>query len=359
MGGHLRQRLVSGGYQHLLRPLLFSARGGDPERIHEDLVAALSVLPHVPGLRDAVGALARVDDQPVEVAGISFPGRVGLAAGMDKDGRAALAWRYLGFAFAELGTVTAQGQPGNDRPRVFRARASGGLVNRMGFNNAGSLALANRLAVAGVFRGNRAAGIPLGISLGKSAVVPLEAAVEDYLTSFGHVAPHADYVAVNVSSPNTPGLRTLQDGGALVGLLGALTAQARAFSPADPVPVLVKVAPDLSWGQVDEVLGAAADAGVAGVIATNTTVSREGLAAVDRHLAQEAGGLSGRPLTARAREVVSYVARHTDLPVIGSGGVMTAADARALLDAGARLVQLYTGFIYAGPALIAAIAEEA
>ncbi len=350
--------VVATGYERVLRPLLFKARGGDPEKVHEDMIGALQALAEVPGVRSLVGLATRTHGTPVEVAGITFPGRVGLAAGMDKDGRAALAWQHLGFAFAELGTFTALAQPGNDKPRIFRAQASQGLVNRMGFNNHGALALANRLAVAGVFRGNRAAGIPLGISLGKSKVVPVEDAVADYLTSFDLVHPHADYVAVNVSSPNTPGLRSLQDGGALTDLLGALTARARALTPARPMPIFVKVAPDLTEGQVDEVLTAATDAGVAGVIATNTTLSREGLAPEDAALADEAGGLSGRPLTERAREVVGYIARHTDLPVIGSGGVMSAADAQSLVDAGASLVQIYTGFIYAGPALIADINEE-
>lgn len=352
----IRQKIVRAGYARGLRPLLFAARGGDPERIHEDMIRSLAVLSHLPGLRDAVRAMTRVPADPVDVFGIRFPGRVGLAAGMDKDGHAALAWQHLGFAFAELGTVTAQAQPGNDKPRVFRLQASRALINRMGFNNEGALALANRLAVAGVFRGNRRAGIPLGISLGKTKVVPVEDAVADYVDSFDAVAPHADYVAVNVSSPNTPGLRSLQDGGALRELLGALTERARevAFG-AEPLPILVKVAPDLTEPQLDEVLTVASDTGVAGIIATNTTLSREGLDPADQALAAEAGGLSGRPLTARAREVVAYVAAHTDLPVIGAGGLMTADDAHALLDAGACLVQLYTGFVYAGPALIGAI----
>ncbi|QIK73553.1 quinone-dependent dihydroorotate dehydrogenase [Propioniciclava coleopterorum] len=350
--------LVRDGYTRLVRPALFRAHAGDPESIHEDMIGALALLGALPGVRDLVGLLTRTSGDPVTVAGIDFPGRVGLAAGMDKDARAALAWQYLGFAFAELGTVTAQGQPGNDRPRVFRAPASGALVNRMGFNNGGSVEVSNRLGVAGIVRGNRAAGIPLGISLGKTKATPLADAVGDYLTSFDRLAPHADYIAINVSSPNTPGLRSLQDGGALGELVGALTARAALQAPGDPLPVFVKVAPDLTWPQLDEVLQAVTDGGAAGLIATNTTLSRTGLAEADRRLADEAGGLSGRPLTARAREVVAYVAGHTDLPVIGSGGVMTADDARALLDAGASLVQLYTGFIYAGPALIADINEE-
>lgn len=355
----IRSRVVSGGYRRLLRPLLFASHGGDPERIHEDMIGALTVLQSVPGLRDAIRALTGVPGQPVTVAGIEFPGRVGLAAGMDKDGHAARSWQHLGFAFAELGTVTAQAQPGNPKPRVFRLRESRALINRMGFNNDGALALANRLAVAGIFRGNRAAGIPLGISIGKTKLVAVEDAVGDYLASFRTLAPHADYIAVNVSSPNTPGLRSLQDGGALAALLGALTAEAGALAVGgEPVPVFVKVAPDLTDGQLDEVLQAVDEAGVAGLIATNTTLSRDGLAAPDQPVAAEAGGLSGGPLTDRAREVVRYVTRHTDLPVIGVGGIVAAADASSLLEAGASLVQLYTGFIYSGPALIGAINDR-
>lgn len=354
-----RATVVEGGYARVLRPLLFAAHGGDPERIHQDMIAALRLLQSTPGLRRAVQALTSVPGDPVTVAGIDFPGRVGLAAGMDKEGHAARAWQHLGFAFAELGTVTARAQPGNPKPRIFRLKDSRALINRMGFNNDGALALANRLAVAGIFRGNAAAGIPLGISIGKTKVVPVEDAVEDYLASLRTLAAHADYVAVNVSSPNTPGLRSLQDGGALATLLKALVQDAaRLALDATPVPIFVKVAPDLTDGQLDEVLEAASTAGVAGLIATNTTLSREGLAPADRPLAGEAGGLSGAPLTVRAREVVRYVSAHTALPVIGAGGVMTADDAVALLDAGARLVQLYTGFIYAGPALIGAINQR-
>lgn len=352
----VRKALVEKAYVRALRPLLFGAHGGDPESIHEDMIKALAALPHLPGAREVVRLMTRVPSDPVTVAGIRFPGRVGLAAGMDKDGRAALAWQYLGFAFAELGTVTGQAQPGNPKPRVFRAAASGGIVNRMGFNNDGALALANRLAVAGVFRGNGKAGIPLGISLGKTKVVPVEEAVDDYLTSLRAVAPHADYIAINVSSPNTPGLRSLQDGGALSELTHALVSEANTLALGhEPLPIFVKIAPDLTFEQIDEVLDVARQAGVTGIIATNTTLARRGLAPKDAALANQAGGLSGRPLTERAREVVTYVCEHTDMPVMGVGGIMTADDAIALMDAGASLVQLYTGFIYAGPALIGAI----
>lgn len=355
----VRTTMLGPGYERLLRPAMFAAHGGDPERIHEDMIAALAALGAAPGIRSLVGVLTRTPSEPVEIAGIRFPGRVGLAAGLDKDGRAARAWARLGFAFAELGTVTAHPQPGNPKPRIVRLKDSRALINRMGFNNDGALALANRLAVADIWRGNAAAGIPLGISIGKTKATPLEGAVDDYLSSLGWLAPHADYIAVNVSSPNTPGLRTLQDGGALSDLLGALTGRAVDLARGGvPVPIFVKIAPDLTWGQIDEVLDAMHDARCAGVIATNTTLERGGLARVDEAKASEAGGLSGAPLTQRSREVVAYVREHTALPIIGAGGLMDADDAARMRDAGADLLQLYTGFIYGGPGLIGAINQR-
>lgn len=359
----LPAELLQGGYTTLLRPVLFASHGGDPEAIHEQLIDILAAVGDTPGLRGLLGLVSASSGRPAEVAGIRFPNRVGLAAGMDKDGLAARAWAALGFGFAEVGTVTAQAQPGNDRPRVFRLRASHALINRMGFNNHGAAALARTLGEAGIVRGNRGAGIPIGISIGKTKLVAVEDAVADYLASLDAVAPHADYVAINVSSPNTPNLRTLQDGGALAELTTALVSRTRTIAePAEgpdprqePVPIFVKIAPDLGWEQVDEVLAAGEDAGIAGIIATNTTLARDGLAAADAGLAGEAGGLSGQPLTGRALEVVRYVTSHTRLPVMGAGGIMTGDDAMRMFDAGAALIQLYTGFIYHGPGLIAAI----
>ncbi len=367
--------LLDAGYAQLIRPVLFRAHHGDPEAIHEDLIHLLAGVGSAAPVRALIRLLAGSTGRSATVAGVRFPSRVGLAAGLDKDASAVLAWRGLGFGFAELGTVTGRAQPGNDRPRVFRLRNSRALINRMGFNNPGAAAVADTLAARNVYRGNGAAGLPVGLSIGKTKVVPLAEAVEDYLASFRILAPHADYLAVNVSSPNTPGLRSLQDGGALARLLGALIAEsaslasrtsigagdpslgssARREGELSPVPVFVKVAPDLSWGQLDEILATCADSGASGVIATNTTLARDGLAEADRARAGEAGGLSGAPLTVRAREVVRYVVEHTELPVMGVGGVMTAADAAALFDLGASLVQLYTGFIYGGPGLPAAI----
>ena len=340
------------GYRHVLRPLLFRARGGDPERVHED---TLRVITRLGDHRVARTALARVlarHRQPVRVAGIDFPGRVGVAAGLDKNGLGVKAWGSLGFGFAELGTVTAEPQPGNDLPRLFRLPGERAIINRMGFNNAGAAALAARLRAAGVVRGNGAVGIPLGISLGKTKSTPLADATEDYLTSLRLLAGHADYVAVNVSSPNTPGLRTLQDADALAGLVGALVAEsARLAGDGTAVPVFVKLAPDLTEDALEDLLAVCTAAGAAGLVATNTTVARDGLAS-DHPRRAETGGLSGAPLAARARAVVAFLTARTSLPVIGVGGILTADDGRAMFDAGAVLLQLYSGYIYRGPALV-------
>jgi dihydroorotate dehydrogenase len=276
---------------------------------------------------------------------------VGVAAGLDKDGVAAAAWPWLGFGFAELGTVTAVPQPGNPRPRVFRLPASCAVINRMGFPNAGAAALARRLNILGEV------GIPIGISLGKSAVTPLDRAVPDYLTALRAVHVHADYVAVNVSSPNTAGLRGLQDRGPLDELLSALVSETRSSVPSakrggTPVPVLVKIAPDLTDAAIGDVLGVCEDRGVAGLIAVNTTLGRDGLASSDAEMGAQAGGLSGVPLFRRALEVVRFVSERTRLPVIGVGGISKPEDGLAMLDAGAVLLQIYTGLIFSGPGLI-------
>ena len=353
----LRGRLLRDGYRNLLRPAMFSVAGGDAETVHERTLVALRLMGAVPPLRAAARSVVGGPRHPVTVAGISFPGRVGLAAGMDKDARAAQAWAGLGFGFVELGTVTARPQPGNARPRLYRLPASGALVNRMGFNNRGAQEMAHRLARLGVARGAGSLGLPVGISIGKSRSAHLDEAVGDYLRSFRLLAPYADYVAVNVSSPNTPGLRSLQDAAALTGLLTALVGAARSEAaiwnrPDGPVPIFVKIAPDLTFDAIDELLDVCTRAGANGLIATNTTLSRDGLDPADRAIGEETGGLSGAPLTHRARAVVQHLTARTTLPVIGVGGIMTPADAAAMFDAGAALVQLYTGFVYAGPALV-------
>ena len=328
-------------YQKLLRPILFRWAGGDPEAIHE---AMISWLGHVPATRSAQVA------NPVTVAGIEFPNRIGVAAGLDKDGVAAAAWARFGFGHAELGTVTGQAQPGNPRPRMFRARASQGVINRMGFNNRGADALADRLLKLGVQRGNRRLGIPLGVSIGKTKAIALVDAASDYLASLDALRDHADYFAVNVSSPNTPGLRSLQAAKELEQLLGCIIESASQGT--DPVPVFVKLAPDLEASQLTETLAVIRDCGAAGIIATNTTLSREGLDVADAHLAGEEGGLSGAPLTSKALAFVERVVSETDLPVIGVGGIMSPRDGVRMFEAGAVLLQIYTGFIYAGPALV-------
>jgi dihydroorotate dehydrogenase len=315
--------------------VVFRLGGGDAEAAHEWTLQRLASLSRHPAALRAVRALAPKGSSRT-VFGLRFPNPVGLAAGMDKDGRALPAWPALGFGFVEVGTVTARAQSGNPRPRMFRLPADEAVINRMGFNNDGAAALATRLAAL------RPLGVPLGVSLGKSKVVPLADAVEDYLTSLRAVLPYADYLAVNVSSPNTPGLRSLQDRGHLGELLSALRAEAGS------TPVLVKIAPDLTEHAIGEALDVCAEHGVAGVIATNTTVQHDG----------EQGGLSGRPLARRALEVVTFVAKRSDLPVIGVGGLMSADDAQRMFDAGASLIQLYTGLVYRGPALVRAIVRR-
>lgn len=335
---------LSAGYRKALRPLLFCIGGGDAEAAHHRTLDRMAWLGDHPGAIRALGGVLPKPSSPVEVAGVRFPGRVGLAAGVDKDGVGVKAWEHLGFGHIELGTVTAQAQPGNPQPRLFRLRGSEAIINRMGFNNNGAQALADRLEAAGPI------GIPIGVSIGKTKVTPVEKAIDDYLAGLAALDAHADYFAVNVSSPNTPGLRTLQDKEPLAELLAALV---NATASRSRTPIFVKIAPDLTDGAIDEVLEVAQRADASGVIATNTTLSRDGLADADLPLAAEAGGLSGAPLTRRARYVVSRVATRSQLPVIGVGGVMTADDGRALIDAGASLVQVYTGFIYRGPALVA------
>lgn len=366
------------GYRYAARPVLFRLGRGDAEIAHHRTVQALGRMQRHRVLLKVLARIFARADAPRTAFGITFPNPVGLAAGADKDGLALAGWPALGFGFVEAGTVTALPQPGSPQPRIFRLRESEAVINRMGFPNAGAAALAARLS--GQIAGTGPIGVPLGISLGKSKIVPVDqpdAVIADYLTSLRAVERHADYIAVNVSSPNTPGLRGLQDRGALDALLAALIREATALAlaaqdrPGDDhhhgrdrvtsasarsrggasVPILVKIAPDLDEHGIADVLQVCHDRGVAGIIATNTTVGRPGIAAGDRGLATEAGGLSGRPLAARALQVVRFVSRHTELPVVGVGGITTPDDALALLDAGAVLVQLYTGMLYRGPGL--------
>ena len=316
---------------------------------HERGVQALAWLGAMAPLRRALEAWTQASParrRPIECFGLRFPNAVGLAAGFDKNG---VAWRgaaALGFGHVEIGTVTLLPQPGQDRPRVFRYPEHEAVINRMGFNNEGAEAVARRLARQAPPGWRR---IPVGINLGKSRAAPLDRAVQDYLGSFELLAEHADYLVLNVSSPNTPDLRQLQEEHWLRELLPALVGanRARVAAGRPRRPLLLKIAPDLSFRQIDAALAVILAHGLDGVIATNTTLARPGpWAAVD-----QAGGLSGRPLRQRSTEVINYLARATDgrLPIIGSGGVTDFASAGEKLDAGATLVQIYTGLIYRGP----------
>lgn len=337
-------------YHRFIRPALYRLGGNDPELVHDRTVAALA---RVSNSQAALAVLRRryAIQAPVTVCGIRFPNPVGLAAGMDKDGHAVHAWPALGFGFIEVGTVTRLPQPGNPRPRLFQLPESTALVNRMGFNNAGAAALAARLAASGT------PPVPLGISIGKSKASELAHAVEDYTASLRTLHPYADYVAVNVSSPNTAGLRSLQEREALGELLRELrgtTVEIAIEQAQEPIPVLVKVAPDLTNDALAELLEVCEEHGVAGLIATNTTLDRHGLAPAEAAVGAENGGLSGKPLAVRAREVVRFLHDHSGgrFPIIGVGGICGTEDALRMLDAGASLVQLYTGLVYSGPALV-------
>lgn len=338
-------------YDGLVKPLLFRL---DPEEAHEYGVDALSWLGRAGPLCRLLETVTRLDPavhRPVKAFGLEFPNAVGMAAGFDKNARAWTAAAALGFGHVEIGTVTALPQPGNPKPRLFRYPEEKAVINRMGFNNEGSEAVAARLASQpGV--GHRR--IPLGVNLGKSKVTPNEEATQDYLTSFGRLADHADYVVVNVSSPNTPGLRALQDEKPLRELLGALSAANRERGEGRR-PLLLKIAPDLSWPQIDAALGVIAEFGLDGIIATNTTLARPGSFAE----VGQTGGLSGAPLLRRSTQIVSYISKTTNgrLPIIAVGGITDEAGAGEKLDAGATLVQVYTGMIYEGPFFAARLAR--
>ncbi len=328
----------------LTRPLLF---GLDPEVAHDLTLAALarvqrSVL--ICGI-----AQRRVDD-PLHLAGLNFSNRIGLAAGLDKNGAAIDALAALGFGSIEVGTVTPRAQPGNAKPRLFRLPEANALINRLGFNNLGLDAF-----IANVQRARfRGAGGILGLNIGKNAVTPIEHAVDDYLACLDGVYGHADYVTVNISSPNTRNLRTLQDDAALDALLAALQERRSTLARQHgrEVPLFVKIAPDLDEAQIERIAAALLSHGIDGVVATNTTLQRNGVAGL-RH-GNEAGGLSGAPLFARSNRIIGQLraALGSAYPIIGVGGVQSGADARAKIAAGADLVQLYTGFIYKGPELV-------
>lgn len=333
-------------YRRIARPLLFAQ---DAESAHEHTLEMLSGISHL-ALPPGKGVFTHSRLQ-AEVAGLAFPNPVGLAAGCDKNARAVPVWPRFGFGFVEVGTVTAQPQGGNPKPRVFRVAAHEALVNRLGFNSEGSEAVARRLAL--LRRRERKLLVPLGVNIGKTKLVTGdEAVLEDYCTGFRRLSRHADFVVVNVSSPNTPGLRQWQEKDKLGALLGVLMNESESLAQkrnTAPLPVFVKISPDMAEADMADVVEVVLDKRLAGIIATNTTLAREGaLAGVESN-----GGLSGKPLRARATEVIRFLYRCTEgkLPLIGVGGIFSAEDAYERLRAGASLVQIYTGLVYEGPYL--------
>lgn len=344
-------------YLQYLRPLIFHRLKLDPEWLHGYAMGILHWLGQPTPARSGIQTWAtqqfgyadpRLEQQ---IWGMSFPNPLGLAAGFDKDGEAALAWPLFGFGYAELGTVTCHAQPGNPPPRLFRLVEDEAALNRMGFNNQGAAALAARLAPH--WEHHRPT-IPMGINLGKSKITPLEEAAEDYRTSFQTLKEYGDYFVVNVSSPNTPGLRTLQAADQLAPILAALQAENDGHKP-----LLVKIAPDLDWPDIDAILDVVQAHRLAGIIATNTTLSRQGLKTqilpkTGRPITEEAGGISGAPLRQRSTEVIHYIYQRTggQLPIVGVGGIFTAEDAWDKITAGATLLQTYTGWIYEGPWMV-------
>ena len=334
----------------LARPFVF---GLDPEQAHDLTLQALARLQNTPLQR--LWAQPRVDD-PVSVAGLRFPNRVGLAAGLDKNGRCIDGLGAMGFGFVEVGTVTPRPQPGNPRPRLFRLPRARALINRFGFNNEGLEAFVQNVQRAHSFR---AAGGVLGLNIGKNASTPIEDAASDYLLGLDAVFTHADYVTVNISSPNTKNLRALQSDAALDDLLGRLRERQAALSARHrrKVPLFLKIAPDLDEPQLDVIAASLQRHGIDGVIATNTTIARDAVQGLPH--ADETGGLSGAPVLEPSNRVIRALRARLGpaFPIIGVGGVLSGDDARAKREAGADLVQLYTGLIYQGPALVTAAAR--
>ncbi len=333
-------------YRVLLRPLLFLF---DPENVHRFAFAMLRFLMAIPGVAAIARRVLGSTDPRLRVRafGLDFPNPIGLAAGFDKDAEGIRALAALGFGSVEVGTLTSRAQPGNDRPRLFRLPADRALVNRMGFNNAGVDDAVARL--------RRPRNIIVGVNIGKAKVTPLHEAPGDYARCATVVAPFADYLAVNVSSPNTPGLRDLQSVESLETILVAVREAADLASPARRVPLLVKIAPDLADEDIDDIADLALRLGLDGIIATNTTIARTNLTAdADAVAKLGAGGLSGAPLNARALAVLRRLRARVGsrLVLVAAGGVMDARDAWERIRAGATLVQVYTGFIYAGPAMV-------
>ncbi|UYQ92055.1 quinone-dependent dihydroorotate dehydrogenase [Chitinophaga horti] len=329
----------------LIKKILFCF---PPESIHHGVMRGLKVMHGLPLGKNLLGSFCRPDDTGLqrEVFGLTFKNPVGLAAGFDKDAKYIDELSDLGFGFVEIGTVTPVGQPGNEQPRLFRLPADQALINRMGFNNEGAKAAAKRLAL-------RKSNIIVGGNIGKNKLTPNEDAVSDYEKCFHALYDGVDYFVVNVSSPNTPGLRALQEKEPLKQLLHHL----QTINAAKPKakPILLKIAPDLTPEQLDDIVEIVNETKLAGIVATNTTISREGLATPNAEVEKIGmGGLSGLPVKEKATEVIRYIHRKSggSIPIIAVGGIFTAEDAQEKLDAGAVLVQVYTGFIYEGPAIV-------
>src|SRR5215831_13210594 len=335
---------MKNGYELFVRPLLFSL---DAETAHHLTIELLQKASHFePALR--VLRPFQPSSKPKTLFGLNFPNPIGLAAGLDKNGVALPAWAALGFGFIEIGTVTAKAQPGNPRPRIFRLPEQQALINRLGFNNDGADAIAHRLGA--LRKSGRWPAVPVGINIGKSRATPVEQVTDDYLYSFRLLWDFADYITLNVSSPNTPGLRELQEPEKLSELLCAISEKASTARK----PLIVKISPDLSGVELKAILALCGENGVSGIVATNTTLDHS---SIPPQLDQ-AGGLSGAPLGNKSTELVREIAAQSTIPVIASGGIFDAESAREKFQAGARLIQLYTGFVYRGPQLLREIMES-
>jgi dihydroorotate dehydrogenase len=332
-------------YKSIIRPILFTI---DAERTHHLIVNLLKFSTKIPGVAAMLRSVYTVRHPSLQrqLLGLTFENPVGLAAGFDKDAKVIDELACLGFGFIEIGTLTPKGQPGNDKPRLFRLREDQGIINRMGFNNQG-------VEVAVESLRKRRAKVIIGGNIGKNKVTPNEEAERDYAIAFDVLYPYVDYFVVNVSSPNTPGLRELQEKEPLKKLLASVIARSKAQSTYKPV--LLKIAPDLTDAQLDDIVEILQETKTDGVIATNTTISRENLKTSADALKEIGnGGLSGKPLTKRATDVIRYLRTKLgkEYPIIGVGGIMSAQDALDKMDAGANLVQLYSGFIYEGPSIV-------
>ena len=326
----------------------------NPEKAHHTVTGGLKAFSKIWGSKALLKAIYAVEDSRLEreVFGLKFKNPVGLAAGFDKNAEYIEDMAKFGFGFIEIGTVTPKPQPGNDKPRMFRLTTDEALINRMGFNNQGADVAAGRLK----YLRNRE-GVIIGGNIGKNKITPNDEAINDYIYCFHALYDYVDYFVVNVSSPNTPGLRDLQEKGPLKHILNTL--QGLNDKKDKAKPILLKIAPDLTENQLDDIIEIVLETKIAGVIATNTTISRDGLKS-DPILIAEMGGVSGKPLTKRATEVIRYLSTKSNraFPIVGVGGIHSADDAVEKLNAGASLVQLYTGFIYEGPGLIGDICKK-